>query len=94
MEKTGKQIAKYAIAATLISIVTHLIFQLLLVLITDKTLFSNEFLLTILKIGIVAVVLMIVAIPEGLPMAVSIAMALSISKLKEDEILIKNIESI
>lgn len=63
-------------------------------LITDKTLFSNEFLLTILKIGIVAVVLMIVAIPEGLPMAVSIAMALSISKLKEDEILIKNIESI
>jgi len=37
---------------------------------------------------------MIVAIPEGLPLAVSIAMALSISKLKKDEILIKNLESI
>jgi len=51
-------------------------------------------LLQILKIGIVAVVLMIVAIPEGLPLAVSIAMALSISRLKNDEILIKNLESI
>ena len=37
---------------------------------------------------------MIVAIPEGLPLAVSIAMALSITKLKNDEILIKNVESI
>lgn len=56
--------------------------------------FSNDFLLQVLKIGIVAVVLMIVAIPEGLPLAVSIAMALSITRLKNDEILIKNIESI
>lgn len=37
---------------------------------------------------------MIVAVPEGLPLAVSIAMALSIKNLKEDEILIKNLESV
>ena len=37
---------------------------------------------------------MMVAIPEGLPLAVSIAMALSINKLKSDNILIKNVESI
>jgi magnesium-transporting ATPase (P-type) len=37
---------------------------------------------------------MIVAIPEGLPLAVSIAMALSINSLKKDEILIKNLESV
>lgn len=35
-----------------------------------------------------------VAIPEGLPLAVSIAMALSINNLKKDKILIKNIESV
>jgi P-type E1-E2 ATPase len=46
------------------------------------------------KIAIIAVVLMIVAIPEGLPLAVSIAMALSINSLKKDEILIKNLESV
>lgn len=61
---------------------------------TGKTFFSNEFLLAVLKIGIIAVVLLIVAIPEGLPLAVSIAMALSISRLKQDEILVKNLESI
>ena len=37
---------------------------------------------------------MIVAIPEGLPLAVSIAMALSINSLKKDSILIKNLESV
>jgi P-type E1-E2 ATPase len=37
---------------------------------------------------------LIVAIPEGLPLAVSLAMALSTEKLKNDNILIKNIESI
>ena len=37
---------------------------------------------------------MMVAIPEGLPLAVSIAMALSVKSLKKDEILIKNLEAI
>jgi len=35
-----------------------------------------------------------VCIPEGLPLAVSLAMALSTSSLKKDEILIKNLESV
>jgi P-type E1-E2 ATPase len=58
------------------------------------SLLSNESLLKINKIAIVAVVVMIVAIPEGLPLAVSIAMALSINSLKKDNILIKNLESV
>lgn len=41
-----------------------------------------------------AIVLLIVSIPEGLPLVISIAMALSISNLKDDNILIKNLESI
>jgi len=65
-----------------------------MVLFSDTTMFSNETLLKVMNICIVAVVLLIVAIPEGLPLAVSIAMALSISRLKQDEILIKNLESV
>jgi Ca2+ transporting ATPase len=61
---------------------------------TDEVLFSNATLLKVGKIAIIAVVLMIVAIPEGLPLCVSIAMALSINSLKKDEILIKNLESV
>jgi P-type E1-E2 ATPase len=60
----------------------------------EQDLFSNTTLLELSKIAIVAVVLLIVAIPEGLPLAVSIAMALSINNLKKDEILVKNIESV
>ena len=94
LEKTAGQIYKYAVIATILSVVTSLFFQIICILFTDKSLFSNDFLLSVLKIGIIAVVLMIVAIPEGLPLAVSIAMALSISRLKDDEILIKNLEAI
>lgn len=57
-------------------------------------LFSNQTLLKIANTAIVSVVLLMVAIPEGLPLAVSIAMALSISSLKNQQVLIKNLEAI
>jgi P-type E1-E2 ATPase len=79
---------------TLISVITQLAFLVGVILTTDQVLFSNDTLLRVGKIAIVAVVIMIVAIPEGLPLAVSIAMALSINSLKKDAILIKNLESV
>lgn len=94
LSKTANKISNIAKFVVFLSIITHLIFQVIIIIFTKKDLVSNEFLLSVLKIGIIAVVLMIVAIPEGLPLAVSIAMALSISRLKQDKILIKNIESI
>ena len=60
----------------------------------DREILSSNTLLGCAKIAILAVCILIVAIPEGLPLAVSIAMALSITKLKNEEILIKNIDSI
>jgi len=82
-------------AACIISVLTHAVFAVCLILFSsDKSLISNDTLLTMAKIGIIAVVILIVSIPEGLPLAVSIAMALSIKNLKDDEILIKNVESV
>ena len=37
---------------------------------------------------------MIVSIPEGLPLSVSLAIAFSVNKLKKQNILIKNIEAV
>ena len=48
----------------------------------------------LIKIAIICVSMLIVAIPEGMPLAVSIAMALSVSRLKKDNILIKNLEAV
>lgn len=46
------------------------------------------------KIIIIGVSILIVCIPEGAPLAASIAMALSTSRLKKDKILIKNLEAV
>jgi magnesium-transporting ATPase (P-type) len=95
LDVTANQISKFALMACILSVATQLLFLLCLVLFnSDESLFSNNTLLKIGKIAIVAVVILIVAIPEGLPLAVSIAMALSINALKQDEILIKNLESV
>jgi P-type E1-E2 ATPase len=48
----------------------------------------------VIRIAIIAICILIVSIPEGLPLAVSVAMALSISKMKSDNILIKNVEAV
>ena len=38
--------------------------------------------------------ILIVAIPDGLPIAISLATAFSIDKLKADQVLLKNVQSI
>jgi len=95
LEKTAAQISKYAVAITIISVITQCFFTVLLIMFTTEyEVFSNVSIMKFAKIGISAIVLLMVAIPEGLPLAVSIAMALSINSLKKDNILIKNLESV
>jgi magnesium-transporting ATPase (P-type) len=57
-------------------------------------LWSNPTLLKVIRIWILSICILIVAIPEGMPLAISLAMALSISSLKKSNILIKNLEAI
>lgn len=95
LEKISEQIGKYAVVFTVLSVVTHAIFTFFWCIANDNIfLVSTEALMEGVKIGITALVLLIVCIPEGLPLAVSIAMALSTSKMKKDNILIKNLESV
>lgn len=42
----------------------------------------------------IAIALLIVSVPEGLPLAVAMSMAFSIDKLKQDHLLIKNLSSL
>lgn len=57
-------------------------------------LLSMDTMIKLVEIFIIAVCILIVAIPEGMPLAVSLAMALSIDRLKHDSILIKNLQAI
>lgn len=92
----AKGVEKYALFATFMCLLSQLIYAFVLISFfeEDKKLFSNDTILKVGRVFITAVVILIVAIPEGLPLAVSIAMALSIQNLKKDGILIKNLESI
>jgi magnesium-transporting ATPase (P-type) len=75
-------------------VISSLLWLLIYVLYTDANLLSNETMLKLIHIGIIGVVILIVAIPEGLPLSISLAMSFSVNKLKNENILIKNIESI
>lgn len=60
----------------------------------DKSFFSSETLLVAIRCVMLTLCLLIVVIPEGLPLAISIAMAMSVDAMKKDNILIKNIEAV
>lgn len=89
------EITKYAIVVTALIVAVKMLFFIMLMLFSEKLdVFSNETLVELSKTAIIAITVIIVAIPEGLPLAVSIAMALSITNLKNEEILIKNLEGV
>jgi P-type E1-E2 ATPase len=60
----------------------------------NADLMTNETLLKALNVLTIAVAIVIVAVPEGLPLAVSIAMAFSIDIMKKDKLLIKKLEAV
>jgi P-type E1-E2 ATPase len=60
---------------------------------SDTSLVSKETLERLLDYFTVAVALIIVAVPEGLPLSISIAMAFSIDTLKKDKLLVKQLKA-
>lgn len=59
----------------------------------SKPLFDTEAISSLVNALIISITIIVVAVPEGLPMAISIALAYSIHKLKKEKCLIKNIEA-
>lgn len=94
LEKIANQITKYAYLVTLLCVITQVTFVFIMLIIMSESPFTSDTLLHFVRTVIVAIVLLSVAIPEGLPLAVSISMALSVDNLKKDNILIKNLESV
>ena len=59
---------------------------------TSSNLLSWTTLTNILDYFTIAIAVIIVAVPEGLPLSISIAMAFSVDTLKKEELLIKKLE--
>src|SRR5690606_738700 len=59
----------------------------------NKQLLQSDTLSKLLDFFTTALAIIIVAVPEGLPLAVSISMAFSIDTMKRDHLLVKNLEA-
>jgi magnesium-transporting ATPase (P-type) len=82
LDQLAVVIGKYAKIATIISVVSHAAFLIILTLFSsEEDIFSNDTILKLAKIAIIAVVLLVVAIPEGLPLAVTISLSFSSAKM-------------
>jgi magnesium-transporting ATPase (P-type) len=61
------------------------------IIFSDAHFFTQETLIRLLDFFTTALTIIIVAVPEGLPLAVSISMAFSIDTMKNDHLLVKKI---
>lgn len=90
LKKLVEVITSYAQIAAFFIFSTMLIFLSLRIVFSGKAdLLSNDTLKNLLRCFTTAVAVIIVAVPDGLKLAVQIAMAFSISKMKEDNLLVK-----
>lgn len=60
---------------------------------SDAEILSWDTLQALLRYFTIAVAIVIVAVPEGLPLAVSISMAFSVDVMKKDALLVKKLEA-
>ena len=70
------------------------IWQVVNLFITGQELINSQTLIEYINLFMVAVTILVVSIPEGLPLAISLAMSFSISKLRKENLIIRKLESI
>ncbi len=62
-------------------------------LVNHQSLFSSDLIDSLINAFIIAVTVIVVAIPEGLPMAVTISLAYSVKKMKDEQNLVRHLEA-
>lgn len=94
LSNIGSQIGKLGIYAAIILFLVLIVRGTIdLMALPDAKLMSSDTLKTIIQIMTVCITLVMVAVPEGLPLSVSISVAFSLSKMRKQNLLIKNADS-
>jgi Ca2+ transporting ATPase len=84
-DQIGK-LGMYSAALTFAALVLHLLYDCFL---GRRALFSIEFLDGLIEYFIIAVSIIVIAVPEGLPLAVTISLAYSVGKMREENNLVR-----
>ena len=83
----------YAAAATFICMTGHIVHDAYVSGNFMGTLISLDTLLHLVDAFIIAVSIIVVAVPEGLPLAVTIALAYSVGKMKDENNLVRYLQA-
>ena len=95
LETLGAIVGKWAYIMAAVAFVLFTIFWFCNIMFgEDESLASNKSLMKLIKNLIVSLALLIVCVPEGLPLAISMAVAFSTGNLKNEQLLIKNVEAL
>lgn len=94
LSKFGKQLTKYAYFSAFIIFICLMVYWLIKLMIKGQAIISDDALIALIENFEVCVAILIVCVPEGLPLAVSVAMAFSTDRLKDDNLLIKNLDAL
>ena len=89
LEKLAGYLGKWGYISGGVIFVGMTVFLVSNIIFSEELLLSNETLMAVLRIFTTAVAVVIVAIPEGLPLAVSISMAFATEAMKKDNLLVK-----
>ena len=87
-------IGAYAYMLLGISLVLFAITWLLFVMCSDYKLVDGQSIKRAIDLASTAIALLIVCIPEGMPLVISMAMAFSVDSLKKENLLIKNLDAL
>ena len=86
--------SKYGLYAAILIFITSIVYYFLKIAFSDSTVFfDSETPYKFVQFATLAVTIVLVAVPEGLPLAVGLSLAFSVKQMKKDKILVKNMSS-
>jgi len=93
LERIGSQVGKYGIYSALIIFFMFTGRKVIDILFTDSTILSGSTITALISYFILGITIIMVVVPEGLPLSVSISGAFSLDKMKEKQLLVKRLEA-
>jgi len=94
LTKFGHQLKKIAYLSAFVIFVCLMIYWIIKLMVEGTPMVSYDSLNLLIENFEVFIAILIVCVPEGLPLAVSIAMAFSTDRLKDEYLLIKNLDAL
>lgn len=94
LETLAGIVGTYAKVICMASLVVFAAVWLLFVMCSDYKLVDGASIQRAIDLGATVCALLAVCIPEGMPLVISMAMAFSVDKLKDDNLLIKNLDAL